>query len=641
MVYLDTDWDTIARESEGDPASGAAPDNLAYAIYTSGSTGQPKGVLVAHRGLCNVIQAKIRTYGVRPDSCVLQFVAFSFDVSVAEVFSALVAGARLCLGTPNSLLPGHAMVELMERQGVTTILLPPSVLGALPAAELPALHSIIVGGETCSAEIVARWAPGRRFFNTYGPTEATICNTIVECVADGKRPNIGRPIANTQIYLLDRHMQPVPVGVAGEMHIGGVGLARGYHRRPDLTAERFIPNPFSDEAGARLYKTGDMARYLPDGSIEFLGRSDHQVKIRGFRVETEEIEAVLSAHPSVRESVVAAREDVPGSKRLVAYVVPHVPGQVVASELRSFLQGRLPDYMVPSAFVSIEALPLSPNGKVDRQALPAPDLHAQDTYVAPRNPVEATVAAMWAEMLELKQVGAHDNFFELGGHSLLVTQVVTRLRDAFDVELPLRSLFEAPTVAGLAEMIELARGGADITSALPSVDWEAETTLDPTIRPDLVPPGNFTDPAAIFITGASGFLGAFVLRELLRQTRADLYCLVRAKDPAQGIKKIQANLETYDLWQEDESHRIIPVVGDLSEPMFGLPEEEYRLLASKVDVIYHNGGLVNFIHPYSMLKAANVSGTEEVLRVASSHQAQSRAFRLYPLRFPPQEQVRG
>ncbi|HYP38956.1 MAG TPA: amino acid adenylation domain-containing protein, partial [Chloroflexia bacterium] len=647
VIYIDREWATIEGENgtnldQGEV--GVTPENVAYTIYTSGSTGLPKGVLVPHQGLCNVITEKIRTYGVRPDSCVLQFVAFSFDVSVAEVFTALVSGARLCLGTPDDLLPGPALVELLQKQAVTTILMPPSVLNSLPDAELPALQSIVVGGENCSAEVVARWAPGRRFFNTYGPTEATICNTIVECVPDDRKPPIGRQIANTWIYLLDKHGQPVPTGVAGEMHIGGAGLTRGYHRRPDLTAERFIPNPFVSTEyripgaelrqhsvlgtrysalSTRLYKTGDLARYLPDGSIEFLGRRDHQVKIRGFRVEIGEIEVALSAHPTVREGVVVAREDTPGNKRLVAYVVPEPGEECVAGDLRAYLRGQLPDYMVPSTYVQLEALPLSPNGKVDRGALPAPTtgrVEEGDAFDTPGTPVEKGLAEIWAEVLGLpsEQIGVQDSFFELGGHSLLVTQVMTRIRSAFGVDLPLRSLFEEPTMAGLARMIELAlASGIPDAPSVQVVDWEAEIVLDPSIRPDLVPLGNVAEPDAIFITGASGFLGAFVLCELLQQTDADIYCLVRARDEAQGKKKIQANLETYGLWREDRAARVYPVVGDLSDPMLGMSDETYSALAGRVDVIYHNGGVVNFVQPYATLKTANVGGTVEVLRFAS------------------------
>jgi surfactin family lipopeptide synthetase A len=325
------------------------------------------------------------------------------------------------------------------------------------------LRVVTVAGEACSGDLVARWAPGRRFCNLYGPTEATIWTTIAECTDGRQRPPIGRPIANTQVYLLDSYLRPVPLGVPGELCIGGVGLALGYRNRPDLTAERFMPHPFSDEPGARLYKTGDLARYRPDGLLEFVGRLDHQVKIRGYRIELGEVEACLRQHPAVREAVVVAREDKPGDQRLVAYVVANQPPGPSTSDLRGFLQAKLPSYMVPAAFVALPALPLTPNGKVDRRALPAPDqvrLAPDDALVAPRTPVEEALAGIWADVLGLTQVGIHDNFFELGGHSLLATQVIARLQAAFQVELPLRSLFEAPTVADLAKYLETVRWAA-------------------------------------------------------------------------------------------------------------------------------------------------------------------------------------
>jgi len=292
----------------------------------------------------------------------------------------------------------------------------------------------------------------------YGPTEATIWSTIYQVDNTDGTVSIGRPIANTQIYLLDEHLQPVPVGVPGELYIGGAGLARGYLNRPELTAQKFIANPWSHEPNARLYKTGDLARYQSDGNIEYLGRIDHQVKMRGFRIELGEIEAVLSQHPVVQQNVVIVREDIPGNQQLVAYLVPHKKqAPPTVSELRQFLNQQLPEYMVPNAFVQLEALPLTPNGKIDRRALPAPDTSrpfGEGGYVAPQTPVEEMLAGIWAQVLEVKQVSIHDNFFDLGGHSLLATQLISRLRDTFNVEFPLRGLFECPTVASLSERLE-------------------------------------------------------------------------------------------------------------------------------------------------------------------------------------------
>ncbi|MEG4235607.1 amino acid adenylation domain-containing protein [Microcoleus sp. Pol11C3] len=459
VVCLDSDWEEIAFHSQEKPSSSLTPDNLVYVIYTSGSTGKPKGVLLAHRGLCNLATSSIQLFDVQPSSRLLQFASFSFDASVWEVFIALVSGATLILAKRDFLMPGSALAGLLRDEAITTVILPPSVLAVLPAEEFPTLLTIIVGGEACSANLVARWASGRHFFNAYGPTEATVCATVALCTDGSQKPPIGRPIANTKIYILDTQNQPVPIGEPGELHIGGVGLARGYLKRPDLTEQKFIPNPFSDKSASRLYKTGDLARYLPDGNIEFLGRIDNQVKIRGFRIELGEIEAVLSAHPIVDAVAVIDREDIPNEERLVAYIVPKKDeiNQVSAKSMRNYLADHLPDYMIPSAFITLPVLPITPNGKIDRRALPAPSRRGselEENLVAPRTPIEEVLAEIWVEVLRIERVGISDNFLELGGHSLLAIQVISQVRDALGLELPLRCLFEAPTVAELAQYVE-------------------------------------------------------------------------------------------------------------------------------------------------------------------------------------------
>jgi amino acid adenylation domain-containing protein/thioester reductase-like protein len=620
MVCLDSQWGVISCESQENPLGGVQPSNLAYVIYTSGSTGKPKGVLVPHQGLCNLAQAQIRLFDVNSDSRLLQFASFSFDASIYEVVMALCSGARLCLGTKDSLLPGPNLMQFLRRYNITHVTLPPSALAVLPYEELP-VQTIIVAGEACSPDLVAQWSKDRRFFNAYGPTESTVCATVAECTKSSNQLSIGRPIANTQIYILDSHLQPVPIGVTGELYIGGAGVARGYLNRPELTQEKFIVNPFSQQQGARLYKTGDLARYLPDGNIEFLGRIDHQVKIRGFRIELLEIEAVLSQHPSVKQVLVIVREDVPGDKRLVAYIVHDQEQVPKVSELRSLLKEKLPDYMVPSAFVMLEAMPLTPNGKVNRKALPAPDTlrpDLEETFVAPRTPTEEVLAQIWTQVLRQKQVGVYDNFFDLGGHSLIATQLLFGVQNTFKLELPLHALLETPTVAGMAEAIDNVRDCKPAPSATISVtDLNAEAVLDETIRPVGISVESIAQPARIFLTGATGFLGAFLLYELLQQTDADIYCLVRSSNVEEGKKKIQANLQSYSLWNECFSSRIISVLGDLSQPLFGLGDQQFQLLASTIDVIYHNGALVNFVDPYPKLKAANVLGTQEALRLAS------------------------
>jgi amino acid adenylation domain-containing protein len=470
VLRLEADGQAFAGESAEQPDSRVRPENLAYVIYTSGSTGQPKGVQVEHRSLCNLAAAQIRTFGVEPESHVIQLASFSFDASVSEIFMALVRGATLCLGYSENVFSADAFVQLVREQEVTIATIPPAVLSVLPLEELTGLETIIAAGERCPAEVAARWSAGRRFFNAYGPTETTVCATMAECSAeDGALPPIGRPIDNAQVYLLDADLQCMPPGAAGELCVGGVCLSRGYLNRPDLTAEKFVPNPFSAEPGARLYRSGDSARYRPDGQLEYLGRHDQQVKIRGFRIEIGEVEAALNAHPAVRDGAVIVREDVPGEKRLVAYALINATGDATekpdAAEIRESLRQRLPDYMVPSSVVLLETMPLTSNGKIDRRALAASDRErtSREEFVAPRNSIERKLAEIWSELLGIEQVDVndrflvsiHDHFFDLGGHSLMAVRMFSRVREAFGVELPLNLIFtSAPTIAGLAQAIE-------------------------------------------------------------------------------------------------------------------------------------------------------------------------------------------
>jgi amino acid adenylation domain-containing protein len=453
VVCLDALEKELSGESDR-PISDVTPENLAYVIYTSGSTGKPKGVAIAHRGLCNLATAQIKLFDVRPDSCVLQFASLSFDASMSEIFMAVCAGAKLYLGSPESMQPGTALLELLQQQKITHATLVPSALAALPFGELPALQSLIVAGEACPASLVEKWSGGRRFFNAYGPTESTVCATLAQC-QPGEQPLIGRPIDNTQIYILDSHLQPVPVGVFGELHIASVGLARGYLNRPDLTDEKFISHTFSHELSSRLYKTGDQARYLSDGNIEYLGRIDAQVKVRGFRIELGEIEAVLSLHDDVQSCCAIAHEDSPGERRLVAYVVPHQRYTPTSSQLRQFLTRKLPFYMVPNTFVFLESLPLTPNGKVDRHALRTVNTQSSEEAikVLPRDTVELQLAQIWSEVLRLNQVGVTENFFELGGHSLLAVSLMSRIQKQFGKNLPLTTLFQHGTVEQLATVL--------------------------------------------------------------------------------------------------------------------------------------------------------------------------------------------
>ena len=471
VVCLDNDWEAIAQESEENLSSGVTSDRLAYVIYTSGSTGKPKGVTVPHKAV-NRLVCNTNYIEFAPTDKVAQVSNISFDAATFEIWGTLLHGAQLVGISREVTLSPHDLALQLRQEGISVLFLTTAlfqqVARVVPQA-FDSLRYLLFGGEVVDPRWVQKILKKRsqeQLLHVYGPTEGTIFSSfyrVQDVPEDATSIPIGRPITNTQIYLLDRKLQPVPIGVSGELYIGGDGLAQGYLNRPELNALAFIPNPFSQESGARLYKTGDLARYCPDGNIEFLGRIDDQVKIRGFRIELGEIEAVLSQHPLVAETVVIVQEDIPGDKQLVAYIVPNqeqaatAEAQDVTPLLRQFLKEKLPGYMVPSAYVVLNSLPLTPNGKVDRRALPAADTERDDIkedYVAPRTPVEEVLVEIWAKVLGRQQVSIYDNFFELGGHSLLATQLTSRIRDAFQVELPLRSLFETPTAAGLAKYIE-------------------------------------------------------------------------------------------------------------------------------------------------------------------------------------------
>jgi amino acid adenylation domain-containing protein len=450
----DDAWPTMPETNIDPGLIGLAPQHLAYIIYTSGSTGLPKGVMVQHQGLCNLVVAQMQDFAVTSDSHVVQFASFSFDASVSEILVTLSRGASLYLPPKGTVLAGESLEKFLTQNSITHATLAPAVLRSLPEeANLKSVDTLVVAGEALAGSLANRWMEGRRLINAYGPTEGTVCATMHLCQrSESKTPPIGRPIANTQVYILDPHCYPVQVGVAGELYIGGAGIARGYLGRPELTAQRFLADSFSPEPGARMYRTGDLGCWLPDGNIEFLGRNDFQVKIRGYRIELGEIEARLSEHESIREAVVIAREDSGDDKCLVAYYTCAKDDCILSAELlRSHLSVSLPEYMIPSAYVRLESLPLTHSGKLDRKALPAPNgnAYAIGDDETPQGEMEKRAAFIWAEVLKLDRVGRHDNFFELGGHSLIAARVVSRLKEALGVDLTIGDLFAHPTLADL------------------------------------------------------------------------------------------------------------------------------------------------------------------------------------------------
>lgn len=473
VINLDEGLEQICQESEENPASGVTTNNAAYIIYTSGSTGTPKGVVVEHRSLVNYMHAAGAAYALDPVDRVLQFAPLSFDASAEEIYPCLARGATLVLRTSSMIdsipyflnkcrewkltvlgLPTAFWHELTRKLAADSLSLPPSV------------RLVIIGGERALPELVAEWqmhvGPNVLLVNTYGPTEATIVATMYRVPGSANPADklrevpIGRPIPNAQVYILEQHSNVVPIGVPGELLIGGAGLARGYLNRPELTAEKFIPNPFCTEPGARLYRTGDLARYLPTGEIEFLGRIDQQVKIRGFRIELGEVETALGRHPQVREALVLARENASGTNSLVAYVVPVGDFSLTSSNLRRFMLEQLPDYMVPTAFVVLEAFPLTPSGKIDRLALPAPE-HSRpelsESYAAPTTPDQQQLVEIWEELLEVRPIGIRDNFFELGGHSLLAVRLIDRIEQVWGKRIAASTLLAGATIERLADAL--------------------------------------------------------------------------------------------------------------------------------------------------------------------------------------------
>ncbi|MBO0784029.1 MAG: amino acid adenylation domain-containing protein, partial [Ktedonobacteraceae bacterium] len=485
-ICLDRDWDAISRRSGEEAQVAVEAENAAYVIYTSGSTGRPKGVIITHRSVFNLFNAVGEKMGFGEEEVWTMFHSTSFDFSVWEIWGALMYGGTLVLVPQEVARATEEFHDLVWREGVTMVSQTPSAFRNFNDVDRArewelSLKAVVFGGEALEKKNLKGWMDRHgderpQLINMYGITETTVHTTYERVRREereaGSGSNIGRPLANIRAYVFDEQMQAAPVGVAGEIYVGGAGLARGYLGRSELTAERFVPAPAGCGSGERIYKTGDLGRYVKDGRIEYLGRRDQQVKVRGYRIELGEIEATLLRHEGVREAVVIAREERGGEKSLVAYLVGASGGELVASELKGYLREKLPDYMVPAAFVILDKLPQTQNGKLDRKALPMPEDdwgESEDGYAAPRTPVEEIVAGIFEEVLRRERVGRYDNFFDVGGHSLLATQVASRMRSTFGVEVGVKSIFEEPTVAGLARRIEEAMKAGEKDEAPPLV----------------------------------------------------------------------------------------------------------------------------------------------------------------------------
>lgn len=617
VICLDRDWDTIGRHPVDRPALINSSRDLVYVIYTSGSTGNPKGIEIEHRGLINYITWAVSYYDVPGHGAFPLYTSMSFDLTVTSMFVPLVTGESITI-MPVGLDPTR-LVEQVLGSGCDIAKLTPAhleiadTLTAEGTLKSPNLMRMILGGEALSAKVSrsmqARY-PGLTIYNEYGPAE-----TVVGCIVypfttlptEYTHVPIGKPIANTTVYILDRHRRLVPMGVTGEIYISSPGVARGYLNKAEATERSFVPNPF--RPGDRIYRTGDLGRWMPDGNIEYQGRVDHQVKIRGFRIELGEIEAVLLRYEGIHECVVVDRPDAAGGKYLVAYFVAE--GEVSMGALKAFLREALPEYMVPTRFMRLEVLPLTPNGKVDRDGLPEADTVAsENTYVAPVGALEETLCQVWQEVLAVERVGVNDNFFDLGGHSILIMKVLARLKLSYP--LTVQDFFDHQTVAELARIAQerMCSGGAEGPAP---VEIEAQTTL----TVDIPISGAKETYNAILLTGVTGYLGAHLLYELLERTPARIYCLIRARNEAQARERLIAALDFSFSGEPLDLARVTPVCGDIAVDGLGL-EAPMRKLLADVDAIVHAAADVRHFGEYAKFRNTNVLGTSRLLDLAQA-----------------------
>ncbi|NUK51224.1 amino acid adenylation domain-containing protein [Streptomyces lunaelactis] len=639
VVLMEDFLADAASWSTEQPPRGPRSGDLAYMIYTSGSTGTPKGVMISHHSLSGVLPRVAAEYGLSPGDRVLQLAALGFDTSLEQVFATLLSGATLVLGGRRTWAPTELLHQLPEH-GITVADLTPAYWHQLlkvaeeDSEALRCLRLMIVGGDTVlpgDCRTSFRKMPGVRLINAYGLTETTITSTLCILTEDvlpghaarGPTP-VGRPLEETRIHVLDQDLRPVPPGRRGEIYIGGCGVARGYWRQPLLTAEHFLPDAYGPVPGERMYRTGDLGRWRLDGNLEVLGRADHQTKVRGFRVDLAEVESAVAAHPAVGQAAVVLRDRGDGDRALAAYYTPALPpsGEVTA-QIRSFVSEIVPDYMVPATLTAVDELPVTHRGKIDRQALSRRERTPVGEGDAGNPSVQTGMAQLWAQILNVERVRPADDFFELGGNSLLAMEMLARARIMFGIGVTeirnlTRSLLHNSTLSAFTEVARSARAGAANGVSVPHVDFGAEAELRVPVRLSASRVPRTERPAEILLTGATGFCGTHLLSTLLASTRARIHCLVRAPDADHALERIRSAHQRY-LLRDLSPGRVVPIVGDLTKPFLGMPQDRFEHLAATVDLVYHCGGEVNFIYPYHELRDANVSGTREVIRLAGAH----------------------
>lgn len=595
----------------------ADPHDLAYIIYTSGSTGQPKGVRAMHKGLVNLVFGMDSSLNFTMDDTMLNLTRLSFDMVKPELYLPLLKGGTIHIISQDVARDGFLLKNFLENNRISVMQATPSSWRLLVYAGWTGSPemTMITGGEPLPDDLAAILArKGKQLLNFYGPTETTVWSTVGQIDSESG-VHMGYPLANTRLYVLDPDMNPVPKGVPGELYIGGHGVTQGYHRRPDLTRERYLVNPFVDEPET-MYRTGDLVRMRQDGALEYIERLDHQVKIRGYRIELKEIEQALIDLPCVKEAVVQSVDDGEGGKSLCAWLVAEPPDQRPDTRLiREQLNGRLPSWMVPAHMVWLGNMPLNHNGKIDVKKLPAWSSNEhQGARVQAGSEMEADLLSMWTAVLGIPGLGVTDNFMESGGDSLKAMKLLVEINERFGIELTVQKLFENLTIQKLANTIERLLRGEDIVDHEIAGKMQADAVLDTDIienSPDIIQPdGEFLN---VFLTGATGYLGAYLLRDLMEQTASVVFCLVRSRNREDGFHRLKSNLEKFGVWKQDYTDRIVPLSGDLAQKHFGLEEEIYQSVAGLVDAVFHNGAMVNFSYSYDLLKKANVTGTREVL----------------------------